>query len=533
MHRAIAVLVMLSLLASVPHVAAQDLWAGKDGNIRNVDTRGLVTGKSGFYLATQNEVYAAKDAKSKWESVFSLPAGDNQISCIGRSSDAVLVGTRRGLFKSEDGGANWKNVFRTIIPEKNNILSIVVSPFGDGRVVIGTEKGVFASTDKGNSWKDISFSLKNRPVKYLALARGAIYAGGDDGVYLNKAGLDGWERVCVRSSLEDTGEEETSDFSDFEDGGEDRGVPIAVAGSRLYVGAGRGISYTDDEKSWSALPGDGLSGIVTHIAASTIQSMDSRTADAANTVNSNSLYCSTTKGVFRYEKEKSAWLELYKGPGAAFTVNGLVLDSDKENSLWALTDRGLYKLESSFSSGAGYIDVERNLKDLKIIFDNEPPFIELQKAAIKFADVSPDKIRNWQNQSRIKTLLPKVSFGCDQGTSTNYEIYTSATKDYVVAGPNDLSNGMDISVSWDLAGLIWSDDQTNIDVRSRLTTQLRNDVLDDLRRAYYERKRMQFELMTSTPKDMKARFDKEMRIQELGQAIDDLTGNYFSEHIKR
>jgi len=530
MHRTIAILVMLSLFASIPNVSAQDLWAGKDGNIRNVDTRGLVTGKGGFYLATQNEVYMARDSKAKWESVFSIPAGDNEISCIGRSSGVVLVGTKRGLFRSEDGGANWKNVFRTIIPEKNNVLSIAISSVGESRVIIGTQKGVFASIDKGNSWKDISFSLKNRPVKYLALTKDVIYASSDDGVYVNKSPRDGWERIYVKSSIETPGDEGDDSFIESEDSNEGQGVPIAIAGTRLYVGCGMGISYTDDEKSWNAISGDGLFGDVTHIAASAIQSIDGRAADAAN---SDSLYCATTKGVFRYEKEKSAWLELYKGPGTTFTVNGLVLDSDKENSLWALTDRGLYKLESSFSAGAGYIDVERNLKDLKIIFDNEPPFIELQKAAIKFADVSPDKVKNWQNQSRIKTLLPKVSFGCDQGTSTNYEIYTSATRDYVVAGPNDLSNGMDVSVSWDLAGLIWSDDQTNIDVRSRLTTQLRNDVLDDLRRAYYERKRLQFELMMNSSKDMKARFDKEIRIQELGQAIDDLTGNYFSEHIKR
>jgi len=530
MRIAIAIVVILTVFVNAPYVAAQDLWAGKDGNIRNVDTRGLITGKGSLYLATPNEIYTARDINSKWESVFSLPAGDNQISCIGRSSGAVLVGTRRGLFKSENGGANWKNVFRTIIPEKNNVLSIAVSSDGDGRIIIGTEKGVFTSIDKGNSWKDISFTLKNKPVKYLALSKKTIYASGDDGVYANKFGQDGWQRLYVKSALEKTDGEGDDSFTDIENESEDHGIPIAIAGTRLYVASSGGISYTDDEKSWIALSGDGLSGAVTHIAASAIKSIDGRTADA---VNSDNLYCSTTKGIFRYDLEKSTWQELYKGPGTAFTVNALVLDGNAKNSLWALTDKGLYKLESSFSSGAGYIDVERNLKDLKIIFDNEPAFIELQRAAIEFGDVSPEKIKNWQNQSRLKTILPKVSFGCDQGTSTNYEIYTSATRDYVVSGPNDLSNGMDVSVSWDLAGLIWSDDQTNIDVRSRLTTQLRNDILDDLRRAYYERKRLQFELMTNPPKDMKARFDKEMRIQELGQSIDDLTGNYLSEHTKR
>ena len=67
---------------------------------------------------------------------------------------------------------------------------------------------------------------------------------------------------------------------------------------------------------------------------------------------------------------------------------------------------------------------------------------------------------------------------------------------------------------------------------SSLGVQLRNDILDDLRRVYYERKRLQFELMANPPKDMNGKFEKELRLQELTQAIDDLTGNYFSEHAR-
>ena len=152
---------------------------------------------------------------------------------------------------------------------------------------------------------------------------------------------------------------------------------------------------------------------------------------------------------------------------------------------------------------------------------------------MKFCDVSPEKIKNWQRDSKLKALVPKVSCGLDNHQSTNSTIYTSATKNYVAVGPDDFYKSVDVSVSWDISGLIWSDDQTNIDVRSRLNTQLRNDILDDLRRAYYERKRLQFDLITVPPKDMRSRFERELRIQELTQAIDDLTGNYLSDHIRQ
>jgi hypothetical protein len=44
---------------------------------------------------------------------------------------------------------------------------------------------------------------------------------------------------------------------------------------------------------------------------------------------------------------------------------------------------------------------------------------------------------------------------------------------------------------------------------------------------------VQFELVTNPPKDANIRFEKELRLQELAHAIDDLTGNYLSEHIKK
>jgi len=147
---------------------------------------------------------------------------------------------------------------------------------------------------------------------------------------------------------------------------------------------------------------------------------------------------------------------------------------------------------------------------------------------MRYAEVHPDKIKEWRAEAKLKALVPKVSVGIDHGISNTAEIYTSATRDYVVTGPDDVTDGWDVSLSWDLAGVIWSDDQTSIDVRSRLTTQLRNDILSDLRRIYYERKRIQYELFVEPPHDLKARFEKEMRLAELTQAIDDLTGNWLT-----
>jgi hypothetical protein len=209
-------------------------------------------------------------------------------------------------------------------------------------------------------------------------------------------------------------------------------------------------------------------------------------------------------------------------------ANKLSFESQKEDLLWAATDKGLFRLETSEALGERRVEVERNLKNIFVNMDNEPTYKDLQDAAIRYADVSPEKIKKWYCEARWKALVPRLSFGTSKSRSTKSEIYTSATKEYVVVGPDDVDEDLNVSVTWDLGDFIWNDDMTNIDIRSRLMVQLRNDILDDLRRAYYERKKLVFELAFNPPKDVKTKFEKELRLEELTAAIDSLTGNYLS-----
>jgi hypothetical protein len=471
-----------------------------------------------MYLATRSELYRSGDRPDRWESVFSVPAGENEIQCAAARAGAMMVGTRQGIFSSSDRGRTWRKVFRAITPEKNDILSMDIS--GSNEIVAGTGKGVYLSGDSGARWNDISGSLKNKRVDCVVCGRKALYAASADGVFVKKAMAEDWERVLVNSDAGDMTGEEAAVAAEAGAEEETTDQPcIAASGARLYMARGRAVSYTDDDgKSWNAMPASGLAGSVNCILPSN---------------ESPVIYCATTRGVFEFLPEQMAWSEIWRGADRLMNVKSIAFDPAGENSIWAATGRGIYKLEPGNFPPEEPFDIEKARNAVSMIYDGEPAFVRLQQAALRFAEVDPDKIRKWRAQARLSALVPKVSFGIDKSTSNSYEIYTSATKEYVVNGPDDISKGFDVSVSWDIGRMIWSDDQTNIDVRSRLTTQLRNDILDDLRRAYYERKRLQFEMALSPPKDMRLRFEKELRIRELAQAIDDLTGNYLSENTKR
>ena len=151
--------------------------------------------------------------------------------------------------------------------------------------------------------------------------------------------------------------------------------------------------------------------------------------------------------------------------------------------------------------------------------NNEPGIREIQAAAIRYAEVNPQKIESWRKGAKFRSLLPEVSVDYDK--TINYD----SGADRYYTGPYDWG----ITLRWDLPDLIWNPYQKDIDIRSRLMVLLRNDVLEDVTRFYFERLKLKNEIKDTTGDQEKIR--KELRIEELTAKIDALTGGYFSRNI--
>ncbi|MFA6610407.1 MAG: hypothetical protein WCT15_06135, partial [Candidatus Omnitrophota bacterium] len=396
-------------LSSVSYAqGAASAWSAKDGSIRNVDARGVIVNPGIVYFATKYAVYRRSEKENGWRSVFSLPAGENEVNCLAGGPSLLFVGTKRGLLRSEDRGVTWKNIFKSINGSKSDILCICLPQDMPGKVLIGSQDGIFMSLDSGNKWADHSGILKNKPVRRISTNAGSVYAATDSGVYLRIEGGRDWERVLVTSADGPESEESVSDDGDVE---EEHGSPIkclAGRGSVLYAAVDKNIfSSSDGGKSWRSFPCQGLNGDVNDILI---------------TEDGRIRYAGTTKGIFEYLSESSRWAGLYKGLEKDPNATVLSFGSENENVLWAVTDSGLYKYESGKSFPGEYVDIERKIGNFRIVSDSEPPFRELQKAAMDFSEVDPEKIRRWRREARMKSLVPKISLGLDKNRSTNTEI---------------------------------------------------------------------------------------------------------------
>lgn len=516
MKKYIVVLVAVGLFILVFGVIAfaQDM-AWQDIGRGNLDIKAVLVHPDNprtIYIGSKEKgIFKTEDAGASWRNIFSVRGNNRKVNFLSFAlgdNNSLYAATGNGLYFSHNQGRSWNRLFKGKNYFENECTALAVLP---SSIYLGTKAGLFVSSDKGRSWYRQSGEIGKTLILAIACnlkEPNSIYVACVDGVFKTKDGTQSWEKILAVHPVEN----ENGD--DAEEGLEERDEQQRNSNIRyismdlnnlnyLYLATSRGVYKSQDRgKTWERLSGYGLLNREVKFLLISPKSV---------------LYATTKAGVFKYEQER--WYELSLG---LFAQDISSLDLDNQGNLYAACDKGLFKSEIRDSKDNNYKNV------VELYSKDEPAISEVQQAAIKYAEVESAKIKQWRKKAQMKAILPKLTVGLDRSESTNYEIYTSATTKYVYEGPRDKSNGWDVTLSWELGDLIWSDAQTSIDVRSRLMVQLRDDILDEVTKLYFERVRLKLELDNLSIEDRKKRFEKELKLQELAASLDALTGGYFS-----
>lgn len=158
--------------------------------------------------------------------------------------------------------------------------------------------------------------------------------------------------------------------------------------------------------------------------------------------------------------------------------------------------------------------------------------LEVQRAAVRYAEVQPEKITQWRRQARWRAFFPKLTLGIDQDTDSTIASATASGKTTFSVGPKDRRAGVSLGFTWELGDFIWNPAQTSIDVRSRLMVLLRQRLLEEVTRVYFERQRLCSEFEAHPADDPQLRRERDLRIEELSAHLDALTGGWYSEQLR-
>ena len=464
--------------------------------------------------------------------VDSLSRGRIQKIQVSPTQDNLLFAASASiLFSSENKGKSWHEVF---FARGEEIVNFIFDKTADNRIFVATQSAVYALSSRNKA--RIIFKLPPELIaRCISQREGAIYLGTSEGLYVRRQDSSGWKRLAAAFDAEAVldmdftprgmyvvssgGVYFSSDRKNFsrkfilgmvsEEEGEEEIEPVKRVikadifdGDILYLGTGRGLFISSDAgDSWrkADIP------IVENASIREIR-------QAGHTP--GVIYLATERGLFSVDLKRKESSELFQG---LYTRDISSLDFDSQGTLFVATPRGLFKKDNNTGLAA--------VCALEGILAGIPSIQQVQEAALAWNEVHPEKIKEWRNRLKLKGLFPRLSLNYSKKVWGTAGTGTYDGKAFV--GPRDWNMGL----TWDLGDILWHSSHTSIDVRSRLNTQLRNNVLDDVSGLYFAWIRQRLDLENIAADDPEGRLKSKLRLSELAAGLDAYTGGFFSRMI--
>ena|GEM_PF-579063 len=400
-------------------------------------------------------------------------------------------------------------------------LSFAVHPEDPNRWFLGTEKGLYETPDAGRTWAPSKLLPSSGPILLLYFEGQRLFIADPHALHLAASGAP------ARSVFEAPQPPEVAWDENSEPSVEDEKNFFAPAihdlistqsgGQRLFLATRNGaFQSTDGGFSWTPLSQSGLeSREILQLAYSEKEAR---------------LYAATPRGVYGYDARAERWTELFQGLAKDRAQSIAILDNKK---LTAITADGFvqYPLTGFRPEGSAPVTIglppQETLSLFRKLVSSEPSAREVQKKVIRYADVGNGKIKRWHAGSRIAAALPAFSVGKNFDRSASVTTYSGK----YITGPDDVSRGWDADVGWDLGDMIYSSDQTSIDSREKMMVELRNDFLSEVTRIYYERRRLQIDIVFTPSASEQEHLERLLRMDELTSLLDGMTDGFFSKQL--
>jgi photosystem II stability/assembly factor-like uncharacterized protein len=506
----------------------EPIWHDRTGELPTSRLRGVTLigpkGHSVMVSTDQGSLYTSDDLGNHWRPLRVGSHLGEEIYDLARDptyEKRWWAGTNTGLISSDLHGERAQTV---LIGSQalGRVKSIAFNHIGiQSRIYAATAQGLFFSDSGGKLWSRVNGSIGQLSVQRVAVHRDnprIVFAIAEGAVWRSVDRAEHWQRRRFLNLDKSVSEADTPVETPTV-------IGFGYQNSHLvYVGSSRGLWASEDlGDSWRAIP---LKGVL----SPQIQTL------AVLEAHDHAVIIGTDQGAYLGDTREGTWTELYQGM-IARDIREIVIQKGELNRLWAATDNGLFSIASpellAYRLTRAPIHAEQtewSARQLLRTFSDEPTILEVQEAAISYAQVHPGKIEKWHRQAQWAALMPDIHLGWD--TDDNIELDRGGTQDpdTFIFGPEERS--WDVSLNWDLAKLIWNDDQTSIDTRSRLLVQLRDQILDQVNRIYFERRRLQTELLLGEEAPFTKRLERELRLSELTARLDGLTGGIYSAEEK-
>jgi len=466
----------------------------------------------------EDGVWLAEDGAPARRAVARGPVRDLAFDAEG----ALWIAGDEGLYRL---GRDGRLADRTPGPGETvrQVRRIAAEP---GLLVCGTAGGLFASRD-GAVWIRLDAGLPDGDVTALALA------GAGPGAFPS-AGRVLWAVVdeeLVRAALRSAPEIEVTDVTRPTLAEADRPVDVLAAppGGEVAVLGESTLSLLRPGLGWE-----------THRPALPPGSATRRLAAAQDR-----LWIATDAGLLELRQGRFARAEGTAGSESVFAL------AAGAGRLFAAAERGvleaLVAAPAPAIGAAGSSEVAPTpeapppdlvARALARLSAGEPAVGAVQRAALRYLDLEPARIRSLARGARRAGWLPVVrldgAYGGSRGETRDWDqAFTSGDYRFLYDRGRDRDRDFDVALqlTWNLGLIAYHPESIDASSEARQLVKLRDQVLDEVVQLYFERRRALLALAALAGADPLEAADLRLRADELAAGLDAWTGGWWSRQV--
>ncbi|MDI1240668.1 MAG: AvrE-family type 3 secretion system effector, partial [bacterium] len=157
-----------------------------------------------IYVGTKDGVWMSNDSGDNFKRVESgtMPLDINSVAVDPKNNNTLYAGTTWRPYKSTDNGKNWR-LIKTGMIDDSDIFAITINPENTSHVIASACSGIYESLNGGDNWKKIqgipSTSRRTRDIVQHPSRPGTIYAGTTEGFWMSVNGGKSWSMTTSRN----------------------------------------------------------------------------------------------------------------------------------------------------------------------------------------------------------------------------------------------------------------------------------------------------------------------------------------------
>ena len=179
-------------------------------------------------------------------------------------------------------------------------------------------------------------------------------------------------------------------------------------------------------------------------------------------------------------------------------------------------------------NGKTYDSVEQVLAE----FANEPTVQQVQAWTNEYARTDPGMLKAWAANSQAFAALPRFQVEYYLKEDWDRDFSYQAVGGDLETTPTGIDQGQDYRImlraQWELSELVMSSERIRVINESQDAVKLRDKLLTQITRLYFDRRRHQVEMLLNPRPTLNGQVEDQLRLLELTASMDALTGGAFS-----